>query len=87
MPESTVQKTYLLDDVEVVLTGRIARRELKNNKIDERLEIQPADAINGSWKKWVRRAELYTIRNYTIKEEEKEEGNERVSINMQQSSE
>jgi hypothetical protein len=66
MPDFSAPKTYLLDDVEVALTGRTATRELRNNKVDERVEVTPADAENGSWKKWVRRAELYEI-----KEEEK----------------
>ena len=61
MPDSSERKTYLLDDVEVVFTGRVAKRTLKNNKVDERYEITPADAENGSWKKWVRKAELYEI--------------------------
>jgi len=61
MQESSEQQTFLLDDVEVVLTGRVAKRELKNNKIDERVEITPRKSAEGSWKKWVRRAELYKI--------------------------
>lgn len=53
--------TYLLDDIEVVLTGRTATRELKNNRKDERHEIKPADPSLGTWTKWVRMTDLYTI--------------------------
>jgi len=62
MPNSSEQtKTYLLDDIEVVFTGRTAKRELKNNRIDERHEVKPANAEHGSWKKWVRLTDLYEI--------------------------
>ncbi len=52
---------YLLDDVEVVKTGRTAKRKLKSNKVDERIEIKPANNEDGSWKKWVRENDLFTI--------------------------
>ncbi len=62
MPDSSEQKvTYLLDDIEVVLTGRTATRELKNNRKDEKYEIKPADPSSGTWTKWVRMTDLYTI--------------------------
>ena len=57
----TDEKTYLYDNAEVKLTGRTATRKLRNDKTDERVEITPVDALDGSWKKWVRRAELYDI--------------------------
>jgi len=57
--EPTTQ--YLHDDAVVVLTGRVAKRTLKNNKIDERYEIKPADNGNGSWTKWVKKTDLYEI--------------------------
>jgi len=72
MQESSEQQTFLLDDVEVILTGRVATRELKNNKVDERVEITPRASLDGSWKKWVRRAELYKI-------EEEKENDETIS--------
>jgi len=50
-----------LDDVEVVFTGRTAKRTLKNNRIDERFEVTPAEKELGSWKKWVRKTDLYEI--------------------------
>lgn len=62
MPDSSEQqKTYLLDDVEVVFTGRTAKRTLKNDRIDERFEVTPAEKELGSWKKWVRKTDLYEI--------------------------
>ncbi len=62
MEESSVQqKTYLLDDIEVVMTGRVAKRKLRNNKVDERIEIKPEFLEDGSWKRWVRKTDLYEI--------------------------
>lgn len=61
MPDSSEQKTYLLDDVEVVFTGRTAKRKLKKDRIDERFEVKPADKEFGSWTKWVRITDLYEI--------------------------
>ncbi len=52
---------YLLDDAEVVLTGRIAKRKLKNNKIIEKVEIKPAKSDQASWTRWIDRSELYVI--------------------------
>jgi len=57
----TNKKTYVYDSVEVVCTGRTAKRKLKNHKTDEKLEIEPAKSSEGTWKKWVRQAELYEI--------------------------
>lgn len=62
MEESSEQtQTYLHDDVEVQLTGRVAVRELKRGKQDERVEITPVERMEGQWKKWVRRIDLYEI--------------------------
>ena len=62
MPGSSEhQKTYLLDDIEVVFTGRTAKRTLKNGRIDERFEVKPSNAELGSWTKWVRITDLYEI--------------------------
>lgn len=61
MEESSEQKTYLHDDVEVVLTGRTATRELRRGKTDEKVEIKPTNPLQGSWTKWVRMSDLYTI--------------------------
>lgn len=51
---------YIFNNVEVVLTGRTAKRQLKR-KVDILHEIKPADPENGSWTKWVRIVELYEI--------------------------
>ncbi len=62
MPSSLEpKKTWLFNDVEIIKTGRTAKRTLKNDKIDERIEIQPANADEGTWKKWVRQSDLYEI--------------------------
>jgi hypothetical protein len=62
MPDSSEhQKTYLLDDIEVVFTGRTAKRSLKNDRIDERFEVKPSNNELGSWTKWVRITDLYEI--------------------------
>jgi len=63
MEESSEQTpTYLHDDVEVKQTGRVATKELRSGKTDERVEITPIDKMQGVWKKWVRRIELYEIK-------------------------
>lgn len=62
MEESlTHQRTFLNENVEVKLTGREAKRTLKNDKVDLRVEITPANPTEGSWKKWVRKTDLYEI--------------------------
>ena len=62
MEESSVQtQTFLHEDVEVRQTGRTATRKLRNNKIDERVEITPVDKMQGIWTKWVRPTDLYEI--------------------------
>lgn len=58
-------KTFLLNDVEVCYTGRVATRILKNKKEDIRLEVKPRDPEDGSRTKWVRSAELYEINTAT----------------------
>lgn len=67
----TEEKTYVFQDVEVKLTGRIAEKELKKTrrtKNDESppiatlYEITPVDSMNGSWKKWVRMEQLSEIK-------------------------
>lgn len=62
MEESSEQEqTYLHEDVEVRKTGRTATRKLRNDKIDERVEITPVDKVQGVWMKWVRLSDLYEI--------------------------
>ena len=55
------EQTFLHEDVEVRKTGRTATRKLRNDKIDERIEITPVDKMQGVWKKWVRLTDLYEI--------------------------
>jgi len=60
-------KTYVYTNTEVRLTGRTANKELKSTRKGKEStvavlhEITPADPENGSWKKWVRMAELFEI--------------------------
>jgi hypothetical protein len=62
---------YVYDEIEVVLTGR---RALKQNPTSRRtthatnratsivlVEITPVDIEQGSWKKWVKETDLFTI--------------------------
>lgn len=58
---SDKQQTYVLDGEEVVLTGRIARRETARVASAELVEVQPADKDNGSWKKWVPMNSLFKV--------------------------
>ncbi len=63
MQDSSEQTpTYLHEDVEVIQTGRTAQRQLKNDRVDERVEITPASNTQGTWKKWVRECDLYKIK-------------------------
>ena len=62
-----MDKKYVYNGSEVVLTGRTAERKRKTTKRvqtreDILHEITPADDEEGSWKKWVRLDELYEIR-------------------------
>jgi hypothetical protein len=64
--EST--KTFVFNNTEVKLTGRTADKELKATRrstgpnITTLYEITPVDQLNGSWKKWVRMAEMFEIK-------------------------
>jgi hypothetical protein len=58
---TTEQKNYVYENTEVKLTGRKASKELRSSKIDELFEITPVDTIVGTWKKWVRMAELFEV--------------------------
>ena len=57
----TDNKRYVYDNVEVVKTGRTASKPLRSGKVDELYEVTPIDTIIGSWKKWVRDAELFEV--------------------------
>ena len=55
--------TYVYENTEVVLTGRVGSRKLPSGKVDVLHEITPAASIAGVWKKWVRMMDLYVIDN------------------------
>lgn len=54
-------KTFVYDNIEIRKTGRKAERKLTSGKVDLLLEITPADPMSGSWKKWVREADLFEV--------------------------
>lgn len=59
---------YVLNGVEVVLTGRQAEREIPARgraaaRKDTLYEVTPADLETGSWKRWVRITDLYIIKS------------------------
>ena len=54
--------TYVHDGIEVVLTGRKAKKQLRSgDKFDHLVEIKPAALLTASFFKWVRKADLYLI--------------------------
>jgi hypothetical protein len=55
--------TYVFENAEVQKTGRVADRKLKSGKIDHLVEITPVDENVGKWKKWVREAELFEVKD------------------------
>ena len=54
-------QTYVYENVEVKKTGRTAQKTLKSGSVDQLVEITPVDPMVGSWKKWVRDAELFEV--------------------------
>ncbi len=57
---------YVYSGIEVVLTGRTAKKEIKGRgraatRLDIIHEIEPADKEQGSFKKWVRMEDLHEI--------------------------
>jgi hypothetical protein len=54
--------TYVYDNVEVKKTGRQAERALRAGKEDVIFEITPVDQRDGTWRKWVRDADLYFMK-------------------------
>lgn len=67
MSESSTSKKYVHVDIEVIKTGRVAKKERRTTgrrvAAGESVlyEITPADPETGSWKKWVRETDLYEI--------------------------
>lgn len=54
-------KTFVLNDTEVKLTGRTAKKQGVGGKINELVEVTPSEQDNGTWKKWVPLATLFEI--------------------------
>jgi hypothetical protein len=64
MPASELEsqpQRYVYDNVEVIKTGRMAKKELRSGKVDELFEVTPVEAFDGTWKKWVRLSELFEV--------------------------
>lgn len=53
--------TFVLNDTEVRLTGRVAKRMVPGGKEQELVEVTPSDEDNGTWKKWVPKSGLFEI--------------------------
>jgi hypothetical protein len=57
----TENQTFVYENNEVVKTGRTAKKNLTSGKVDVLFEITPKDQTLGTWKKWVRDADLFTV--------------------------
>ena len=55
------EQIYVYESLEVIMTGRIATRQLRNKKVMEIFEIKPVNPQDGSWKKWVQKKDLYKV--------------------------
>jgi hypothetical protein len=55
------EQTYVYENVEVVKTGRTAKKTLNSGKVDILFEITPKNTDIGAWKKWVREADLFEV--------------------------
>lgn len=55
-----MEKTFVLNDTEVKLTGRVAKRPV-NGKFQELVEVTPVDEDAGTWKRWVPKSTLFEI--------------------------
>lgn len=53
--------TFVLDNVEVLKTGREAHKTLSSGKTEILFEVTPISPTSGCWKKWVRHSDLYEI--------------------------
>jgi len=68
MEEVDFGKTYVHNDTEIKLTGRVAEKSIapvgrkKEPRIINLYEIQPADPEAVKWLKWVRFVDLYEIK-------------------------
>jgi hypothetical protein len=64
MSEETLDpnKTYVYDGVEVVLTGRKAKKPSNvANRMLVLYEVEPKDKESIQWKKWVSTRDIFTI--------------------------
>ncbi len=73
MTPEELAKTYVFNNTEVRCTGRTADRQVTKTprrtagkepttSVTTLYEVTPTDQLNGSWKKWVRMAELFEIK-------------------------
>ena len=53
--------TYVLGEHEVKLTGRKAARACVGGKMQELVEVTPANIDDGSWKKWTPMTALFKV--------------------------
>lgn len=53
--------TFVHQDVEVKLTGRVAKRKMPGGKEQELVEVTPSEEDNGTWKKWIPLSGLFEI--------------------------
>lgn len=58
---TNTEQTYILDNVEVRLTGRTASRTSRSGKLDQLVEVTPTEGCCGTWKKWVVKDQLYQV--------------------------
>ncbi len=56
-----MDKIYVHDGREVVLTGKSAEKKLRSGKTDTVVQIKAANPEDGSFTKWVRMNELFEI--------------------------
>lgn len=79
---------YVWNGSEVRMTGRQAKKETNikavrsgksRQSIDILYEIEPADKEDGSWKKWVRKEELFEIVNEPTSEDDRGPTEESIS--------
>lgn len=61
MQPNEVIETYVYDNTEVRMTGRKSQRPLRSGKMDVLWEITPITSMDGTWKKWVSKNDLFMI--------------------------
>ena len=60
-----ITKTYVYDGKEHIMTGRIAEKRLRSEKIKKLYEIRPNDVETGQdmYNKWVSMDDLYEVKD------------------------